>query len=77
MQIGGTMKKIQNGELVELSSAGRKMKQNHEVVGLWGMVVEYEPDNRHPYRIQWYSTSGTTKKFPMARYEIKRFKGAK
>ena len=72
------MKKIQNGELVELSSAGRKMKQNENVVGLWGMVVEYEPSNRHPYRIQWYGTSsGVSKKFPIARYEIKRFRGAK
>ncbi len=71
------MKRINNGELVELSSAGRKMKQNAEVVGLWGMVMESDPTNRHPYRIQWYKTSGTTKKFPMARYEIKRFRGAK
>ena len=74
---GGTMKRIQNGELVELSAAGKKMKQNSDVVGLWGMVIEYDPDNRHPYRIQWYQTSGTTKKFPMARYEIKRFKTKK
>ena len=55
------MKRIQNGELVELSSAGKKLDQNSDVVGLWGMVVEYEPTNRHPYRIQWYQTSGTTK----------------
>ena len=71
------MKKIKEGELVELSSAGKKLQQNADVIGLWGMVMEYEPDNRHPYRIQWYNTSGTTKKFPMARYEIKRFRGAK
>ena len=72
------MKRIQNGELVELSSAGKKLDQNSAVVGLWGMVVDYEPHNRHPYRIQWYGTSsGVSKKFPMARYEIKRFRGAK
>ena len=71
------MQKIKNGELVELSSAGQKMKQNDEVVGLWGMVMEYDSTNRHPYRIQWYKADGTTKKFPMARYEIKRLKGAK
>ena len=71
------MKKIQTGELVELSSAGKKLQQNADVIGLWGMVMEYDPTNRHPYRIQWYNTSGTTKKFPMARYEIKRFRGAK
>ena len=71
------MKRLQNGELVELSSAGKKLQQNADVIGLWGMVMEYDPTNRHPYRIQWYNTSGTTKKFPMARYEIKRFRGAK
>ena len=71
------MKRLQNGELVELSSAGKKMKQNAEVVGLWGMVMEYDPTNRHPYRIKWWLSNGTTKKFPMARYEIKRFRGAK
>ena len=71
------MKKIQNGELVELSSAGKKLEQNSEVVGLWGMVWEYRDNNRHCYQIKWYKKDGTTKKFPMARYEIKRFKGAK
>ena len=71
------MKRIQNGELVELSSAGRKMKQNAEVKGLFGMVVEYRDNNNHAYQIEWYKQDGTTKKFPMARYEIKRFRGGK
>ena len=72
------MKRIKNGELVELSSAGRKLDQNSEVVGLWGMIVRYKGRNdRHAYQIDWYKPDGTIKKFPMARYEIKRFKGAK
>ena len=71
------MKKIENGELVELSAAGKKLDQNHEVLGLFGMVFEYVKLEKHPYKIDWYNLDGTIKKFPMARYEIKRFKGAK
>lgn len=71
------MKRIKEGELVELSSAGNKLDQNSEVVGLWGMVVKYRDDNRHCYQIDWYKPDGTIKKFPMARYEIKKFKVAK
>ena len=71
------MKKIQNGELVELSSAGKKLQQNADVVGLFGIVFEYAKLDKHPYKIDWYNLDGTVKKFPMARYEIKKFKGAK
>ena len=71
------MKRINNGELVELSSVGRTIKQNNEVVGLFGMVVQFDHHRNHAYQIAWYKSDGTTKKFPMARYEIKRFKGAK
>ena len=71
------MKIIQNGELVELSAAGRKLDQNSDVAGLFGMVVEHKNNNRHPYKIDWYSLDGTVKRFPMARYEIKRFKRTK
>ena len=68
------MKRIKEGELVELSSAGKKLQQNADVVGLWGMVVKYRHNNNHCYQIDWYKPDGTTKKFPMARYEIKRLK---
>ena len=71
------MKRINNGELVELSSAGKKLDQNNEVVGLFGMVVEHKEQARHAYQIDWYRHDGTIHKFPMARYEIKRFRGAK
>jgi sulfur relay (sulfurtransferase) DsrF/TusC family protein len=70
------MKRIKTGELVELSAAGRKLDQNSEVYHLFGMVYEFVK-GQHPYKIQWYNLDGTIKKFPMARYEIKRFKGAK
>ncbi len=70
------MKKIKEGELVELSSAGKKLQQNADVVGLFGIVFEYE-EGHHPYKIDWYNLDGTVKKFPMARYEIKRLKRAK
>ena len=71
------MKRMEAGELVELSAAGKKLDQNSDVRGLWGMIVKYRQDNNHCYQIEWYKPDGTTKKFPMARYEIKRFKGAK
>ena len=71
------MKRIQAGELVELSAAGWKLDQNSDMYHLFGIVMKYEKDSNHPYKIQWYNLDGTTKKFPMARYEIKRFRGAK
>ena len=70
------MKKIQAGELVELSAAGKKLQQNADVIGLFGIVMRYEK-GRHPYKIRWFKSNGVLKEFPMARYEIKRFKGAK
>ena len=71
------MKKIKEGELVELSSAGKKLQQNADVAGLFGMVMRYERLEKHPYKIRWFKDNGELKEFPMARYEIKRFKGAK
>ena len=72
------MKRIENGELVELSAAGKKLDQNSAVIGLFGMVVAHKGKHeRHAYQIDWYKKDGTTYRFPMARYEIKRFKGAK
>ena len=70
------MKRINEGELVELSSAGKKLQQNADVRGLFGMVMRYEK-GQHPYKIRWFKANGELKEFPMARYEIKRFRGAK
>ena len=71
------MKRIENGELVELSAAGKKLNQNHNVLGLFGMVVQFRDNNNHAYQIEWYKKDGEIYKFPMARYEIKRFKPKK
>ena len=71
------MKRIQNGELVELSAAGKKLDQNSEVVGLFGMVVHFRDNSNHTYQIDWYKPDGSLLNWPMARYEIKRYRGAK
>ena len=71
------MKKIKEGELVELSAAGKKLQQNADVAGLFGMVMRYERLEKHPYKIRWFKANGELKEFPMARYEIKKFKGKK
>tara|TARA_R110000824_G_scaffold14434_1_gene61438 strand:- start:379 stop:588 length:210 start_codon:yes stop_codon:yes gene_type:complete len=66
------------GDLVELSAAGKKAKQNSEVYGHWGMLVNISRLNQnHPYKIDWYKPDGSIKKVPMARYEIKKLRGAK
>ena len=64
------------GDLVELSSAGSKAKQNSEVYGWFGVIVEIKGRN-HPYRIDWFKPDGTLKRVPMARYEIKKLRGKK
>ena len=68
------------GDLVTLSAQGKKGQQNHDVVGLFGMIVEIHHNNKHPYKIQWVGgrkrlTSGNQPhQLPMSRYEIKRYK---
>lgn len=68
---------IEIGDLVELSSAGKRLKWNNEVKGMFGMVVEYGKTKHSRYQIEWYKPDGTTKPYPMSRYEIKRFRGVK
>ena len=67
---------IQTGELVELSAAGKNLQQNSDVYGLFGMIVDFQK-GQHPYKIRWFKPNGEFKEFPMARYEIKKFRGAK
>ena len=67
---------MQVGDLVELSAAGKKAKQNSEVYGYWGMIMEIKGQH-HPYRINWFRPDGTLMRFPMARYEIKKMRGKK
>ena len=72
---------MQCGELVTLSSAGKKGQQNRDVVGLYGMIVRIEDRGNHPYKIHWYGvtqrlTSGDEPhQLPMKRYEIKIYRG--
>jgi len=70
---------MQVGELVELSAAGRKIKQNSQCYGLIGLIVRIEKDGNitnHPIKIQWLTTAGELY-YPMKRYEIKRVRGIK
>ena len=64
------------GDLVELSAAGKKAKQNSEVYGYWGMIMEIA-GYTHPYKINWFRPDGTLKSVPMARHEIKFMRGKK
>jgi hypothetical protein len=67
---------MQVGDLVELSAAGKKAKQNSEVYGYWGIIMKIDGFN-HPYRIDWFRPDGSLKRVPMARYEIKFMRGKK
>ena len=66
------------GELVELSAAGRKAKQNDRVYGMIGMVMGYEKNpingnwDKYPYKIHWFGFTQGDGTFPMKEYEIKR-----
>jgi len=66
---------MQVGELVELSAAGRKIKQNSQCYGLIGLITRIELDGNqpHPIKIEWYGYGH----YPMKRYEIKRVRGIK
>ena len=68
---------MQVGDLVELSAAGSKAKQNSEVWGHWGMITIVREHGNHPYSVDWFRTDGSIKKVPMARYEIKKLRGKK
>jgi len=68
---------MQVGDLVELSAAGSKAKQNEMVWGLWGMIMKVREHGNHPYSIEWFKANGKTHRCPMARYEIKKLRGKK
>ena len=70
------------GELVELSSAGRKLQQNDKVYDMIGMIIEHKKAparphqwDRYPYIIQWFGYNQGDGTFPMKEYEIKRVRG--
>ena len=68
---------MQVGDLVELSAAGSKAKQNDVCYGQWGMIVKIDKNRNHPYSIEWFKSNGKTHHCPMARYEIKKLRGKK
>ena len=69
------------GELVELSSAGRRNKHNDKVYDMIGMVMSYEKHptsgnwDQYPYKIHWFGMTEGDGTFPMKEYEIKRVRG--
>ena len=64
------------GDLVELSAAGRKIKQNSQCYGLIGLITRIAKDQNitnHPIKIEWLGMGH----YPMKRYEIKKVRGIK
>ena len=65
------------GDLVTLSSAGKKNKGNDLVVGKVGVIVEIsEPSQaKYPINVHWFNASGlrhTRDTLRVKRYEIKK-----
>ena len=62
------------GDLVELSSAGKKIQQNSCVYGRFGMIIGINTTSHddYPYEIEWYGRGRS--KLIMARREIKHYK---
>ena len=74
---------MQVGDLVQLSSAGRKSQQNQCVINSWGgMIVEINPSSyaSYPFKVEWYGEIKTSQMperssfLPMKRYEIKKMR---
>tara|TARA_B100000287_G_scaffold301445_1_gene284527 strand:+ start:830 stop:1051 length:222 start_codon:yes stop_codon:yes gene_type:complete len=70
---------MQVGDLVELSSAGRKGQQNFEVVGKIGLLIEIKHRDNYPYIVQWYGITERTLirkngQLPCKRYELKKLR---
>ena len=70
------MSKFRAGDLVTLSSAGRKNDHNKVVRGLIGIIMEIASHKSYPINIQWigltiggHGQNGDM--FPMKEYEIK------
>ncbi len=69
---------MQVGDLVELSAAGNKAKQNDACYDQYGIIMKIDKiSQNHPYKIQWFRKDGSTHRCPMARYEIKKLRGKK
>ena len=69
------MYRYKAGELVELSSAGRKLQHNDKVYDMMGIIVRIDNSEKYPYIIQWFGYALGDGTFPMKEYEIKRVRG--
>ena len=48
------------GDLVKLSSYGRKSKQNADCWGGWGIIIEiFSPHLKYPIKTHWYKKNGS------------------
>jgi len=68
------MSKFVAGDLVTLSSAGKKNQHNLTVVGLIGIVMDTAHRDSYPYQVKWIGRSdlfGRDDHLPMKEYEIK------
>ena len=66
--------KFKVGDLVTLSAAGKKAKQNNVVVGGFGMVIKVT-GRPWPIQCQWFGSNRETWDFKP--YELKFFKEGK
>ena len=66
---------MQVGDLVELSAAGNKAKQNDACYDQYGIIMKVDLNRNHPYSINWFRKDGSIHRCPMARYEIKKLRG--
>ena len=72
------------GDLVELSSAGRKSQQNWAVKDKFGMLVHISKGEAYPYKVEWYGCNDMQNGcglrngvLPCKRYELKKLRAKK
>ena len=71
---------MQIGDLVELSSAGRKSQQNWTVKDTFGMLVQIKKQDTYPYVVEWYGVKlsknvhNPPNTLPCKRYELKKLR---
>ena len=66
---------MQVGDLVELSAAGSKAKQNDVCHNQYGIIMKVDLNRNHPISINWFRKDGSIHQMPMARREIKFMRG--
>ena len=74
--------KYEKGSLVKLSAQGKKLKQNEDAVGGFGIVTDYIQWAVYPYKLKWFSKKPKYKnsaysEFNAKEYELKRMRAKK